>query len=555
MIHATGDFCIGALFVGLWLAASVLPFSRVGAMLEDRDHPFAAPLHMMKAILLVVLGAWAICYALIGELGLLFPANVWRFTPEFCFYALGRHTLRQVAILLYCIIISTPGAVLSSKGRRRCETRECDGADIELDELHSGREAVVPILNCIHGAVEMGRSAGSDSFREPHISFNGSRSHLPSRTNRDDNSRLHSAAAPAEWNNTHTYSPCENGVGPGYLHEGGVVMPSDIHIQLKPSLSVSDTDSFMDGPFSSSSVHFRDSGANPASQFPRGSRVNMNSSSFPPSRVHNNEECGIRSGAASVREAESYTVPLNQQTLVSVHISGGASSATRKPPNSFKRKLCFVRNWLTGGPLPTFGTDDEVTRATDKCGPLVHRWKRLVLWDAVLKLRLVLLMWIITFTLVVYLAVAASFEDVQACHEPISETAICWVNRSATPAQRLHPPRSFTTIFLFSDVILLLVWMICGVRCLQNIGNITAKQKFRRAYLMGASLIMLSITYSCFSIFDPLRYNGIVTVVLLIFRNVCDLLLILLLVVQVENSSGPKPSWLIWLRGTVVYGK
>ncbi|CCD11837.1 unnamed protein product [Trypanosoma congolense IL3000] len=151
-----------------------------------------------------------------------------------------------------------------------------------------------------------------------------------------------------------------------------------------------------------------------------------------------------------------------------------------------------------------------------------------------------------------YLSITALREDAQDCWEHFSELVICWVELANGTSRRLYPPRSFALLLLVSDAILLGVWMASGISCLRKIGNVSTKQTFRRTYGVGAALLTLSITYSCMSVFSPLRYNAIVTVLLLVFRNMCDMMMVLLLTVQIGSPSKQVPWWVSWLKNVPV---
>ncbi|EKF30939.1 hypothetical protein MOQ_005231 [Trypanosoma cruzi marinkellei] len=204
------------------------------------------------------------------------------------------------------------------------------------------------------------------------------------------------------------------------------------------------------------------------------------------------------------------------------------------------RIAVYIAYWLIGLPPPGELVGSE--------GNAMEVWSRLLLWRIALRVRSILPVWFLSIALSGVFVSFLLTEEVRGCLERTSETAVCRTpGMDSISPPRLYLPRSISIIGLVDNALLLVLWVVCGVECLSHIGNLVTKQRFARTYIVGVLLFVLHTIYDSVELFDELRYNGLVAVVLISLRNVCDAVLVMLLALRLGSGKKQMPRWYCFL--------
>ncbi|RNF22799.1 uncharacterized protein Tco025E_03114 [Trypanosoma conorhini] len=517
MDPATGEAVLGGVCIGMWLLVTVVCCSRAPLLLEGSHHPLASPLVAIKVAIVVLLALWAFCYAGLGEFDLLFPDAHWRILPACLFYLLVLQFLRPIAVLLFCVVISTPASfsqgVVSGRANQEASlpNRRADSvATLPVDAagkfpvLYLRREGLVGAD--FQGACSAAEEVGSEGQAQNRCGVAGRFTH---------------GAAPCCASVANTEELDLKGLADTPLStiRGGIR-----HAQLNHMIHAANVLGGVDGS---------DGAMRP---LPGG---------WEPPPLEDPV------GAESRQES-------NRSEL----LPGSANDAARAPEESFggynlygeecgvgashpRRSCCFipatVGYWIIGRvpPEDVAGLRESPT----------ERWSRLLLWRIALRMQSLILVWLLSICLSCVFVSFALTEEVRSCMERTSETAVCRApGMEALSPPRLHLPRSLSIIGLIDNALLLLLWVICGVECLGHIGNAMTKQSFVRTYIVGALLLMLHTIYDSVELFDELRYNGLVTVAIFMLRNVCDAILATLLALRLGSGNNRMPRWYLFLE-------
>ncbi|ESL06548.1 hypothetical protein TRSC58_05776 [Trypanosoma rangeli SC58] len=512
MDTAKGGVVLAGVCIGMWVVAAALSLSRTPLLLEDRHNPIASPLVMVKVVTLVLLALWGLCYAGLGELGLLFSDAHWRIIPACIFHILVLQLLRPMAVMLFCVVISTPASCSQSlvHAHARRETspsnRQADcGAMLPVD---AEEKFHVPYLRR-EGLV------GVD-FRETYSVSEELDSVRQSRNPR--------------------------GVAGGFTH---VTDPS--------CASVTNTEGFELVNSIADSTLLTNCGDIPHSQLSHiihtvkvlggvdgDNTVRPLPGGWAPSHVKGAVDLKLQqeSNGSDVLPAS----PVNVEVRASEEVgdcntySDGCSGMHVPPSRRCGRVLYAVGYWLIGR-LPPAGVVGMRESATEQ-------WSRLLLWRVALRMQPLIFVWFMSIGLSSVFVAFLLMDDVRGCMERNSETSVCRTSgMDGLSPPRLHLPRSLSIIALVDNALLLLLWVVCGMECLSHIGNVMTKHSFARTYVMGALMLVLHTMYDAVELFDDLRYNGLVAVVMLVLRNVCDIALVMLIALRLGNRNRRVPWW------------
>ncbi|KAG8342285.1 hypothetical protein TRVL_06885 [Trypanosoma vivax] len=524
MFHMLTEVWFGFFFIIIWLLVAACSISRVKAMLKARRRPFAAPLLPSKVILLSLLSLYALCYAALGEFSLICPLSNWRFIPELTFNVLVLHLLRPVVILLYCSIVSTSAAV-NFPGNTTCNEKGLpESPSKHPNTAPSGEQGSMPPPDhrqsqavgctpldennaaappqptreraagtCVELCKESDDQLSTNSYEGPAVS-------QPSLCREDKLNNMPPSCREAK------------DFANGNNAKQGAAFALVVEEELQP---MSPTYSVRNGRMTLAG--FEDEGE----VYPQNALVEMSNLAF---------GSGVGSGVASPlvsKKTEVRMLAADSERTKALTSPGCPEPMSPSPQTTDNPHHCRRDN--------AEGNDarDDVTEL----------WSRRMRRTVLLKLGCVIVP--LTFFLPpsIYLAVHTNFRDIESCKEHILEFDVCWTAAAGEGVQYLHLPQAFAVISLVSNVLLLPIWVVYGIQCFRNIGNIKTKECFQRTYTIGVLLLVLLISYSCVSLFDSLRYNRVITSMLIILQNLCDASLAMLLVMRLGGSTKRTPRW------------
>ncbi|RNF01379.1 hypothetical protein TraAM80_07026 [Trypanosoma rangeli] len=508
MDTAKGGVVLAGVCIGMWMVATALCLSRTPLLLEDRHSPIASPLVMVKVVILVLLVLWALCYAGLGELGLLFSDAYWRIIPACIFHILVLQLLRPMAVMLFCVVISTPASCLQSavhaNARREMSPSNQQADCVAMLPVDTGEKFHVPYLRR-EGLVGVD-FRGTCSVGEELDSVRQSRN-LP--------------GVAGEF--THLTDPScasvTNTEGLELVDSIPLTKCGDIHYsQLSHIINTAKVLGSVDGDSTGRPLP---GGWDPSQvKGPVGGKLQQESNGSEVLPVY-----PVNAKAKASEEVADYNI-----------YSDECSGMHVPPSRRCSRVLSAFGYWLIGR-LPPVGVVGMQKDATEQ-------WSRLLLWRVALRMQPLIFVWCMSIGLSSVFVAFLLMDNVRGCMERNSEISVCRTSgmEGLTPP-RLHLPRSLSIIALVDNALLLLLWVVCGVECLSHIGNVMTKQSFARTYVMGALVLILHTLYDSVELFDELRYNGLVAVVMLTLRNVCDIVLVVLIALRLGNSNRRMPWW------------
>ncbi|KEG08587.1 hypothetical protein DQ04_06861030 [Trypanosoma grayi] len=516
MDHGVIGNVLGVIFVALWCVVAFLCFSRIHPLLDDRHHLLASPLVPVKVCIVTLLGLEAIAYAAMGELELFFPDAPWRLMPAYVFHITVQLFLRPAAVVLFCIVVSTPAALYGCARRTAPHT-------------HAQRDVTAtPVAVAAAAPVN-----GSAAFRSSFLCREGTRG---IDDHDDDGYSVMDCGGRGDYTRSGAEERCCTSVTDVADVQLMYTVPGEDDEDEECRAPVAMTP--RNGPHRSGvrsplQLDFLTrkivEGDDSESQIARQKLMIWEDNLTIVDRNLDENERHHSSGS---------TVPgMSQPQLMTTMECWEISAVTSGYSWKDRCVQCgsTLFRWVFGRPPPEDLADEHES--------LVERWSRQLLWRVALRLRLFILLWVFFFLLSIVFVECALKEELRSCHERTSELAVCRSIGLGGAAPRLHLPRTLSILVLINNALLLLFWAMCGAECLSRIGNVLTKQSFLRTYLIGALLLAALTMYECLQLFDALRYNGLVTVVIVSLKNVCDGFLVLLLALRLGTASRRMPQW------------
>ncbi|KAH9586274.1 hypothetical protein LSM04_004338 [Trypanosoma melophagium] len=577
------DTLIAAIFVFIWAVTAVGCFSRIHTLLEDRHHPLASPLVMVKVAIMVLLGLWAAGYSGLGQLELFAPAELWRLLPEFLFNIIIVQFVRPMAVVLFCVVVSTPAATLESAPVTLDQGATRSRGERQLKERTRGlgshrrkKKEEVEIVKSVEG----GEGTRGDKFHMPFLRLEGV-SGFSNDVGRDDD--MYSALEGEDVrSNYRQNNPREQGnigrlYGKPFIH---VVNVGKGHTASQSNSTPCKGNAqglftgTVQGNYSLLDIELRSTCQTPAEwdecaigkNHVRSREVNSNSYS---------NMCDVATVPKANWEGE-HDISCSYSSSGSCASSGfgsgsgyadadGLITAPPLPPASAAAAaLPFLDGRSTSNTIGTDQGSRDSSRGCMECvSALIHwiigrvppedaadtdssaitRWSRLFGWRVALRLRIFVPFVFIFLIVTILCVILAAREDILHCYERLSEMAVCKTPAIQPMAGRLYLPRTLSILALVNNSLLVLLWTVSGVECLSRIGNVLTKQSFLRTFLIGTLLLASLTMYQVLQLFDQLRYNALLTLVLLVLQNISENALVILLMLRLGSGSGKMPRW------------
>ncbi|RNF17829.1 hypothetical protein TcG_05670 [Trypanosoma cruzi] len=516
MDHVRGETVVAGLCIGMWIVVTAVCLSRTPFLLEDRHHPLASPLVTVKVTILILLAFWALCYAGLGEFDLLFSDAPWRIVPACIFHLMAVQFLRPMAVILFCIVISTPAT--SSQGLVRVNSKQA----VSSHNRRSDRVATMQV----------------DAERKFHAPY------LHREELGDVDYR--NAYSEAEEDDSGGHMPEKSSVGRGFANTTNSFSLSilnpiklDLDYGIKNTTPSTNCNSIR---LSQRSPTIQKLGA--LNNFVKADSLRPSPGDWEPCKMQCQLDGYLQGESSGSENVKHEPVPLrrapdeNEGQGVQIGLDSGNIYFDCK--QRCYRVAVYIGYWLVGILPPGNRVGSE--------GNAMEVWSRLLLWRVALRFRSILPVWFFSVSLSCVFVSFLLTEEVRGCLERTSETAVCRTpGMDSVSPPRLYLPRSISIIELVDNALLLVLWVVCGLECLSHIGNLITKQRFVRTYIVGVLLFVLHTIYDSVELFDELRYNGLVAVVLISLRNVCDAVLVMLLALRLGSGNKQMPRWYSFL--------
>ncbi|ORC86017.1 uncharacterized protein TM35_000312030 [Trypanosoma theileri] len=594
------DTVIGCVFVIVWVLTAVGCFSRIHILVEDRHHPLASPLVAMKVTIMVLLGLWAAGCAALGQLGLFAPAEEWRLVPEFVFNVVIVQFVRPAAVVLFCVVVSTPAAAPSSTsvtveqaaprnnnsnsrverqikessrgmGSRRSKKKEMVEMVKNVEVTHSNDRFHIPYLQQREGISNFDNDFVRDEDMYSALGEVEDVRSNPRQNNsreRGNGGKFYNKQSPNMLNVGNGYTVTRNNSTPGKgipqplfgatVPESYSVLDSECRSNCQAALEWDEGLTGRDFLGGREMYNNSYSNAYDVATIPKANWEGEHDVS----RSYSSGSCassGFGGSGSGYMDAEGIGTTIvvaapaaaAATTTTPTPFLGGssASNSTRTNRSSRDRGRCMscvssLIHWIIGR-IPS---DDAAYTDSNA----MTRWSRLFGWRVALRLRLFIPFVFLFVVLSIYCVISAARGDVVHCIERLSEMSVCKMPGIQSISDRLYLPRTLTILATVSNSLLLLVWTVSGVECLGRIGNVLTKQSFLRTFFIGALLLSSLTMYEVLQLFDELRYNGLLTLVIRILKNICENVLVILLMLRLGSGSGKMPRWYS-LVGSVLY--